>query len=377
MQCWAVFLCVTLFATVWLSQAMKIALILNPIAEASPAGLGRAVLEHARHLMQLLPEHEYVLITKDTQNLQTIFPVDRYSYEVFHVHGSALWSTTKLWRRSDIDLFFFLTPPIPLLLPRKKVITLVHDFAFMYYEPLVSRIGMWILHTFACWRSGVVCAVSTYTKDEIQKWCRLPSSRIRVVYNGCDHLEVYERSSCTSVNPFLLHVGVMKERKNTLRIVMAFEQFLVHHPEFKLVLIGDYESAYGRAVRAYIKTHHLEGAIDVRGFVFDTTLSELYKKARGFVFPSLIEGFGFPILEAMAAGVPVLTSKRGALAEIAGDAAVLVDPVQVEDIARGMECLIDPLLSRESIKKGYERVHYFTWRRSAEAVRDAITASCV
>jgi len=159
----------------------------------------------------------------------------------------------------------------------------------------------------------------------------------------------------------ILFTGALQQRKNVLRLMEAFE--LAAPPDWSLVLAGS--SGFG----AEEILQHAEGdqRITVTGYVSDLELENLYARAAVFAFPSLDEGFGMPVLDAMARGVPVLTSNRSALPEIAGSAALLVSPLEVESIAAGLRKLIgDEPLRRELARKGLERANQFSWGKAVQ-----------
>jgi len=152
-------------------------------------------------------------------------------------------------------------------------------------------------------------------------------------------------------------VGAIQTRKNITRLVEAVERL-----DVELVLAGS--DGYGAAeIRAGIEASPARRRIRCLGYVDRATLDDLYRTAAALVFPSLDEGFGIPVLEAMAAGLPVVTSNRGGTAEAAGDAAVLVDPADVESIRAGIERVLGD--TTDLIRKGRERAAQFTWARAA------------
>ena len=169
---------------------------------------------------------------------------------------------------------------------------------------------------------------------------------------------------------FILHVGTLEPRKNLVRLVEAFGQLRRHDLGFYgLVLVGK-RGWRDAAIFAAIERLGLGDAVRVLGYIPEETLVSLYNLADALVFPSLYEGFGFPLLEAMACGTPVVTSPQGALREIAGDAARFVEPTEVESIAAGLrEVLADPAKREELRSKGLAHVPRFRWSNTAETTR--------
>lgn len=342
---------------------MTIALLLNPIDERSPAGLGRSVYQFARGLIEQEPEQQFILISKQTIDTARLFPGAGNIRECISLKGGKIWSTSVLKLRSDIDLLITFTPVVPRLAARTKLITFAHDFAFMEYGSVFRRLALYVLYLISFRRSAHICAVSAHTAAETTRLFRIPPQKISVVYNGYDHRGTLPQSAGVPA-PYFLMVGVLKERKNALRVIEAFAQFHAAHPSYTLQIAGKHDSPYGRKVISAIEAHGLQDAVSLLGFVSDATLGTLYAQATALLYPSLLEGFGIPILEAMARGVPVVTSNKGVLAEVAGDAAVLVEAKDPALIAAGMATLLDPLCRETLIARGHARSAAFPWGTS-------------
>ncbi|MDB5033369.1 MAG: glycosyl transferase, group 1 [Chlorobi bacterium] len=165
--------------------------------------------------------------------------------------------------------------------------------------------------------------------------------------------------------PYILSVGSVEKRKNLMATVRAFEEIYRHHPELRLLIAGG--SGHGAEdIDAMIRSSSATEAMVRLGFVADAMLPALYRNATCFLYPSLYEGFGLPILEAMAAGCPVVTSNRGAMAEVAGDAALLADPGEPDDIAaKVLQAIGEDGERGRMIAAGRERAAYSTWDRCA------------
>ena len=208
-------------------------------------------------------------------------------------------------------------------------------------------------------RSDLIIAVSQFTADQIAELLKFDHSRIRVVHHG-----VYPQpQGLTARSRTILFVGALQKRKNVLRLIQAFERTA---PGWQLVLAGS--AGYGAQEILEAVGRSPRGAdIEAPGYVSAEKLAKLYGSASIFAFPSLDEGFGMPVLEAMANGIPVLTSNQSALAEVAGSAALLVDPRETEAIAHGLQTLMDnePVRS-ELIRKGYEHSSNFSWEGAVE-----------
>jgi glycosyltransferase involved in cell wall biosynthesis len=163
--------------------------------------------------------------------------------------------------------------------------------------------------------------------------------------------------------------------KDLSRVVKAFAEFHAAHPEYALVIAGKTEGAYYQSLVALAATLSISDSVRFIGYVSDDELAYLYAKARALVFPSLLEGFGMPVLEAMEKGLPVVTSNDGSLAEIAGDAAVLVDPRNPYDIAQGIARIVDDETARgDLIARGRVRAAQFSWEKAGRRLAEIIRA---
>jgi glycosyltransferase involved in cell wall biosynthesis len=210
-------------------------------------------------------------------------------------------------------------------------------------------------------RSDLIITVSEFTARQVEQLLDVEPSRIRVIHHGVRPAP--PQTAQISRQPVILSVGAIQRRKNTARLVEAFEQL---DPGWKLVLAGssgfDSQEALQRIERSPRKQD-----IQVLGYVPGPDLEELYRRAAIFAFPSLDEGFGMPVLDAMARGVPVLTSSVSAMPEVAGDAALLVDPMDAGSIAEGLRRLTSDTALRERLTRaGLSRVQEFSWEKAVE-----------
>lgn len=204
-------------------------------------------------------------------------------------------------------------------------------------------------------RSDLIIAVSRFTAGQVEEFLGVEPSRIRVIPHGV-HVPP-ERSSPRQ--NLVLCVGAIQRRKNVARLVRAFERMPA---TWRLALAGAADG-FGAAEELHaVETSSRKNDIDVLGYVTQTELEALYRRARIFAFPSLDEGFGMPVLEAMANSVPVITSLRSALPEVAGDAALLVNPQDPEELTAALVRLAsDDALRADLAARGRERALQFSW----------------
>ncbi len=229
-----------------------------------------------------------------------------------------------------------------------------------------------------------VLAVSQFTRNEIQKLLAIPDDRIEVVYNAIDERFLHGHAGDADreliaqryqVNyPFLLYAGAIRPHKNVVRIIEAFSALkseLAKENQFrdlKLIIIGDDLSSHPRLRRTVI-SGGVQNDVRFLGFVPIEVLRIFYDVAKIFVFPSLYEGFGLPPLEAMAHGTPVVTSNTSSLPEVAGNAALLVNPENVFEIRRALQRALLDTEVRESMKqRGYEQAQRFSWTTSVSRI---------
>ena len=219
-------------------------------------------------------------------------------------------------------------------------------------------------------RADRIIAVSAHTADQVVGLLGIPRSRVEVVHHGAEALHVPAPSLRKAMlsrlgvsRPFVLHVGTLQVRKNIERIVAAFE---AAGGSAELVLAGSL--GYGaEAILDRIARSRARSRIKHVGHVNDEVRASLFSSAEALLFPSLEEGFGLPVVEAFTVGLPVIGSNVSAVPEVAGDAALLVDPLDTDEIAGALErVLADQSLRDELSRKGRERSGRFTWERCAD-----------
>jgi glycosyltransferase involved in cell wall biosynthesis len=217
-----------------------------------------------------------------------------------------------------------------------------------------------------------IIAVSQSTKDDLMHYLDIPDERISVIYEGIDH-NIFKPVSYRICNyPYILFVGTEQPRKNFTTLLKAFSQ-LKREPKLKEVKLVKVGSAGGHEVNfrsqtmGIIESLHLSDEVIFTDFVPETDLPAYYSGAEVFVLPSLYEGFGFPVLEAMACACPVITSNTSSLPEVVGRAGIMVDPHNTDNLAQAIwEVLTDNKLSNNMIGKGLVQAKKFSWEKVAE-----------
>jgi glycosyltransferase involved in cell wall biosynthesis len=241
--------------------------------------------------------------------------------------------------------------------PVKHVVSTFHDLFVMTseYSSPDFRIRFTQQAKRSAANSDLIIAVSEFTANQITSLLKIPRSRIRVVHHGVRSMPL----TLNDREKMVLFVGALQVRKNLTRLIEAFEQL---PSDWTLTLAGAKTGFGAAAILDRIQRSGASKRIRATGYVNWNELEALYSRASIFAFPSLDEGFGMPVLEAMARGVPVLTSNRSALPEVVGSAAVLVDPYQSEEIGEALKRLAsDEALRAELVQAGIARASEFTW----------------
>ncbi len=344
-------------------------------------GIGTYIRNLVNELGRLDHEDEYVLLTKpeDAATAAAAGPNFRAVVETSRPYSVAeQWRVPMAAARARADLLHephYVLPP----LTRCRTVVTIHDCIHLRFpEYLPSRAAFAYAHAMirlAARKADRVLTVSDASKRDILHYTGIAPEKVVVVHNGLDtrfaaapDAEAIDRvrQRFQLDHPFVLYVGNIKPHKNLERLIAAFASMRTDGPDgLKLVVIGD-ETSKHPGLRQAVHRHRLDKHVRFFGFQPAATLITFYRLARAFVFPSLYEGFGLPPLEAMANETPVVTSNLSSLPEVAGDAAVLVDPYDVASIADGIRrAVTDEPLRQELIARGRARAREFSWARAA------------
>lgn len=350
-------------------------------------GIGRYVREMLSALSDIDQSNQYRLFyaSKNKSSHATLDLPD--NFRVRHLPVNDIW-LARIWQRirlplpvelitGFLDIYHSPDFTLPPTLSDIPTLLTVHDLSFLrdpesaapglrgYLEVAVKRSVQLATH---------VLADSQSTKNDLIELYTTPEDKITVLYAGVsstfrpitdlDQLMKVRKRYKLGDQPFVLSVGTLQPRKNHATLIKAFELTLMDS-DYNLVLAGgkgwSYEEVYD-----LVRSRGLQHRVLFPGFVADEDLSALYSSADVMVFPSLYEGFGLPVLESMACGVPVLASNISCLPEVAGSAALFVDPRDVEAMSAAMLKLVSNVDLRENLrKKGFERVEQFSWQSSA------------
>jgi len=234
----------------------------------------------------------------------------------------------------------------------------IHDLLHVYYHSKFHRFYFKKIIAHIAKSAKKVITVSEYTKTELLKHTSIKKENIEVIYNGVSDKFRLNKEKLVLDNPYFLYIGNRRSHKNIETLIHAFATASIPK-HFELALSGDSDPV----IQKIINRLGIHDRIRFLGKIAEEDICKVYKGAFGLLFIPLMEGFGLPLLEAMASGTPVITSNITSLPEIAGDAAIKVNPFNIEDIAHGIEKLsCDSGLCQELVELGYERSNNFTWK---------------
>jgi glycosyltransferase involved in cell wall biosynthesis len=338
-------------------------------------GVGRAALETARALAELGAARCLSLLIAPGEPSPAVAALGGcHGVELVDV-GAPIrtpadqWALPRLLRKLRPDVYHATYFTVPALVPSPMVVT-IYDLIprlFPQYWPnglIRSTINAWM--AYAARRAVRVIACSHNTANDIARLLPAAIAKVRVVPLGVSPWTVERpHQAAATAAPYLLYVGSNKPHKNLPRLVAAFAR-IAPRTAANLIVAGAWDARYPEAMDE-VRRRRLDGRVSFEHQPSPTRLADLYMGATGFIFPSLYEGFGLPIIEAMAAGAPVATTDRGSLREVAGDAALLFDPTDESAIAAAMARLLtDQDLRTQLSARGRARAALFAWSRTAQ-----------
>ncbi|MEZ4522260.1 MAG: glycosyltransferase family 1 protein [Thermomicrobiales bacterium] len=294
-----------------------------------------------------------------------------------------LWTHLGLaneMRATDIDALFVPAHVIPWRHPKTTVVT-IHDLGYLQESrshTLKRRITLDLTTRWNARAATRIITPSEQTRDDLAREYGVASSKIDVIPHGVDRdrFRPLDRDDVANVlrelgirQPFLLFISTIQPRKNLSRLISAFET--LDRPDLSLVIAGG-DGWKSAPIAARMESSARSADILRLGYVADEFVPALYNGAEAFVLPSLFEGFGMGVLEAMACGCPVVTSNTTSLAEVAGDAAITVDPRSVTAIREGIVQALNPDERARFRRLGLDRAGQFTWERAASETLDSI-----
>lgn len=337
---------------------------------AKPTGLATYGLNLAPHLAPLNP---VLLSPLEHPNHRVHAVAANMTAEQGSVgHARRLWWTQKtlpqLQRRYSSELLFSPIPEAPLSTGDRFVVT-VHDFIARRFSKPTSPLALYTRYYVPQVLKQAVHVIvnSEATARDAVKFCGLPAHKLTPI--ALAHDAGHFRDLGLPVKSYFLHVGRHDPHKNVPRILEAFAQVSSDF-DCELWLVGTPDSRYTPQIQAQATAYGLKERVQLLDYVPYERLPAVLNQAMALVFPSLWEGFGLPVLEAMACGTPVITSNISALPEVAGDAALLVDPYEVAEIASAMELVAGDRSARNQLKQaGLRRAREFSWAHTGQKTR--------
>lgn len=365
---------------------MRIGIEAQRIFRKNKHGMDFVVLQEIRELQKMDTPHEYFVFVKPDE--------DRCLESTAHVHVIEVgcpsyplweqWALPRAARKAKVDILHCTSNTAPIWCRIPLVLTL-HDIIFL--EPrdksnksLYQNLG-WVYRRLVVPRILHQCkriiTVSNFERDNILRKLQLPASQVKMIYNGyndwfrpvAEPSDIYRKYIPTE--GFLFFLGNTDPKKNTERTLVAYSMYLKKSSCKRPLLMADLDSNYLNGIIQRNGIENIRQHIVMPGYIVNSDLPYIYNKAFAFLYTSLRESFGIPLLEAMACGTPVITSNTSSMPEIGGEDALLVNPESSEEIAEALLKLEEDetfYLSQKQI--GLRRASLFSWRKTAENLLD-------
>jgi glycosyltransferase involved in cell wall biosynthesis len=337
---------------------------------AQRTGVQRSAYRLFRTVIEQGDQFNFILFTGDSEifapewqrpNVQVVTsPLSQRT--VMRNHIWEQFELPRLAKRFGVDLLHSPANLAPIAYSGKSIVN-IHDLCFLvqpaWFSMSFRLIYRWLVPKIAR-NSSIVVTNSNYSKNDILKFLRLSVDRIRLTYWSVDPIFYEFNQPLHMRDDRIIFVGSLEPRKNLIGLLRAFSIYKQRHPESqtRLTVVGCESPLFADVG---INRQDVRKDVDFRGYISDRELAELFGRSRALIYPSFYEGFGFPPLEAMAAGTPVVTSRTSSLPEVVGDAALLVDPYSPEDIADNIARALNPETAATLARGGFEQVKKFSW----------------
>lgn len=347
-------------------------------------------LNLVKNLAKIDSVSEYILFTDTHDSTVLQYAVlslgieDRKNFKIVSLKTTNkftwnFWTLPNYLRQNPVDVYHT-QYILPFFVPKKvKLVTHIHDISFNFYPQFIRWTDLLFLKTLIPWsirKASKVIAVSGSAKEEIVKYYKVPEEKVEVIHNaiGENFLNNYSVEDPEKVRvkyalpeKFLLYVGTLQPRKNIPFLIKGFARLKEKMPQHKLVLAGPKGAHnYDKEIDKMIEESNLQNEVVFPGYIDAEDLPGLYRSADIFVFPSLYEGFGIPILEALAMETPVAASDIPVFREVGGEAAEYFDPASLDGLEKIVYNIsIDPELRERLKNSGKTRIKFFSWEKSA------------
>lgn len=357
------------------------------------AGIGQWIIHTLKNIMEIDKEqksgHEFYLFTYDDlkaplqlpENWHMVYyggPNKKQIRYLTHAH--------KYIKQYRIDVFVGTRHYLPLFKGKTKYVGVVHDLIPLYMPELFTKehkLRFKIFTEICRYKADSIIAVSEATKKDVLKYMHFPEDKVAVVYEGANplftSLKDEEGISQTMQkykidSDYVLCLSTVEPRKNMLRTIQAYEQCILEaRLPYKLVIVGGRGWNNGPIYDYVQQSDALKQHVIFTGYVEDVEVKHIYANASLFIYASLCEGFGLPVLEAMQSGIPVITSNLSSMPEVAGDACELIDPYDIDQLKSAIVRVLSSKETQERmIQAGLEQAKKFSWRKSSEQIFDHI-----
>jgi len=347
-------------------------------------------LNLVKHLARIDQENEYFLFT-DIKEQVTIEEIkerigilgkNNFSIISLPTRNKFVWNAWTLPRylwKYPVDVYHtqYITPFF--VSNKIKIVTSIHDVSFKVLPGLIKFFDLFffsVLIPLSVRRANRIIAVSNFTREEIIRFYNVDPAKVTLVYNAIaenfitqyssDEIKSCVREKYHLPEKFILYLGTMQPRKNIPSLIKAFALLIKNNPEVKLVLVGNRNGRnFDRRIDALIDEYLIKDSVIFPGFIDEDDKHAIYNCSRVFCFPSLYEGFGIPLLEAMSQRVPVLAAKIPCFQEVAGDAALYFDPNNLDFQEKLNAIYFDENLRKSLIDAGISRLRDFSWEKAA------------
>lgn len=345
-------------------------------------GIARSVDEVLKCWEKKYPMHEFYLFSGKKISLNRSLPNNWHVIDApWIIDSSKLWSFFKLpkiIKYLELDIYWGTNYVLPRKNRRTKYVVTVYDLALFKFQGIgafKNTMRVKTLTKAACENANKIIAISKATADDIQEILNIPENKIVVSY--CGGLSGERINSKSEINPilmtenkFFLFISTIEPRKNIINIVKGFEDYIDRTKEKHNLVLAGKKGWRCDEIYETIENSKYRDRIIMPGYISDDDKEYLMRNAIAFVYPSLYEGFGIPIIEAFSYELPVITSNVSSMPEVGGDVALYVDPYSVSDISMALEKMANMSdVDRMELKKGMkERVAYFSWEKNAEEI---------
>ncbi len=349
------------------------------------AGIGQWILQVMQNLMKIDKENEYYIVTYDKIKLPFALADN---WQILYYGGKKnrqinfLFTLPGILRKHKIELFLGTRHYLPPF--NKKRITyvaVVHDLIPLYMPELFTKEHKQRFRFFTelCRRQAdAVIAVSNATRKDVLYYMKFPEEKVKVIYEGAnprfneerDEAGIRETMEKYHIDSdYILCLSTVEPRKNMLRTIQAYEQCVLEKQlPYKLVIVGGSGWNNG-AIYDYVQQHQLQKYVIFTGYVSNEEVKHIYANATLFIYASLCEGFGIPVLEAMQSGIPVITSNVSSMPEVAGNACELIDPYQIEELKEAILRVLGSEERRNAMRRmGLAQAKQFSWEKCAREV---------